>query len=128
MEPKQNMVGWFEIPTSDFKRAVNFYESVFSVKLTVQDLGQFKMALFPATDKHGAAGALVNFEASYTPSDEGVLIYFISPSDDLAKEEAKIVSSGGMVLISKRMISENMGFMGLYKDTEGNRFGIRSKN
>ena len=28
-----NAVTWFEIPTTDFERATNFYESVLDVKL-----------------------------------------------------------------------------------------------
>ena len=125
---ERNMVGWFEIPVSDLERAVSFYEKVFSVKLTVQDFGEFRMAFFPYDDVPGAAGGLVQFEKSYKPSHEGVLIYFTSPSGDLGNEEARIVEAGGKVLIPKRIISEENGYMDVFEDSEGNRIALHSAN
>jgi len=36
---KRNMVGWFEIPVADMEKAKAFYESVFRVKIDVQNFG-----------------------------------------------------------------------------------------
>ena len=126
MERKRNVVGWFEIPSSNFERAVQFYETVFDLKLAVQDLGELKMATFPSGDVPGAAGAIVFAEKFYKPSAEGVLIYFTSPSDDLANEEVRIVNAGGKILIPKRQISEENGYMCLFEDSEGNRIALHS--
>ena len=123
---KRNIVGWFEIPVTDIARAKKFYEGILSVTLTLNDLGLLKMALFPSEEGPGASGSLVQFEQVYKPSHDGVLIYFTSPSGDLANEEERIPGFGGKVLIPKRLISEEMGYMDLFEDTEGNRIALHS--
>ena len=45
------MVVWFEIPVTDMDRAKAFYETVFKVKLRLQDFGGLLMGWFP--DKGG---------------------------------------------------------------------------
>lgn len=128
MDQKRNMVGWFEIPSTNFERAVRFYQSVFDIKMAVQDLGELKMATFPSGEMPGAAGAVVYSEKFYKPSNDGILIYFTSPSGDLANEEARIVAAGGRIIIPKRQISEELGYMGLFEDSEGNRIALHSGN
>jgi predicted enzyme related to lactoylglutathione lyase len=70
MTTARNPVHWFEIPTRDLHRAKKFYEAVFTVELSLNQLGPLKMALFPMV-----AGALVKSK-HYTPSHDGTLIYF----------------------------------------------------
>ena len=127
MELNSNPVGWFEIPVSDMERAVKFYETVFSFNLEIQNFGGFEMAWFPYADKPGAPGSLVHDEKFYKPSQDGVLIYFSSPSGDLKNELDKVESAGGKVLMQKKNISEEIGFMGMISDTEGNRIALHSK-
>jgi predicted enzyme related to lactoylglutathione lyase len=123
----RNLVGWFEIPVLNMERAISFYEALFSLKMTVQEFSEFTMAFFPSEDAPGAPGSLVHYEKAYKPSRNGVLIYFTSPSGDLANEEAKIEPAGGKILISKRLISEDAGYMSLFEDTEGNRLALHSR-
>jgi predicted enzyme related to lactoylglutathione lyase len=123
----RNMVGWFEIPVTNLERAVSFYETVFSVKMSVQNFGELKMALFPSEDVPGSPGGLVHYEKSYKPSHDGVLVYFTSPSGDVANEEVKIAAAGGKVLLSKRLITEDTGYMDLFEDSEGNRLALHSR-
>ena len=33
------MVGWFEIPVANIERAKTFYDTVFGVKVQIQDFG-----------------------------------------------------------------------------------------
>ncbi|MFZ0454932.1 MAG: VOC family protein [Ignavibacteriaceae bacterium] len=127
MEINVNAVGWFEIPVSNIERAVKFYESVFGFNLERQNFGGFEMAWFPNADKPGAPGSLVHDEKFYKPSQDGVLIYFSSPSGDLKNELDKVESAGGKVLMQKKIISEEIGFMGMLSDTEGNRIAVHSK-
>jgi predicted enzyme related to lactoylglutathione lyase len=119
---KKNAVGWFEIPVSDIARAIRFYETVFDIKLARKSAGALEMALFPGI------GSLVCHETFYKPSPDGVLIYLTAHSGDLAIELARVENAGGKVLISKRQISEEMGYMGLFTDTEGNRIALQSHN
>lgn len=123
---EQNMVGWFEIPVIDMERAKNFYEQVFKIKIQVQDFHGTLMGWFPfAESKSGCAGSLIKNEA-YTPSDtKGVLIYFSSA--DVKIELDRVGSAGGKVLKDKTLISPDVGYMGLFLDSEGNRIALHSR-
>lgn len=126
---KKNPVGWFEIPVINMDRAIKFYELVFAVKLSRNLLGPLEMAWFPEVEKGmGATGSLVLHESFYKPSQDGVLIYFTSQSGDLANELNNVEAAGGQILIRKRQISEEVGYMGLFLDSEGNRIALHSRN
>lgn len=124
---KYNMVGWFEIPVADMERAIKFYETVMGVKFDRQAMGPLDMAFFPMEEGMGASGALVYHAEWYAPSMDGVLIYFTPPSGDLANELGRVEAAGGKVLQEKTLITEEIGYMGLFIDTEGNRLGIHSR-
>jgi predicted enzyme related to lactoylglutathione lyase len=86
------------------------------------------MAWFPwIEDAVGAPGSLVQMEESYKPSMDGVLIYFTSPSGDVDNEMARVEQAGGKLLLPKTHISEDVGFYGLFLDTEGIRIAIHSR-
>lgn len=69
----KSLVAFFEIPAADFGRAVMFYETVLSVKLSVYETGEEKMACFPEED--GLCPGSVSFAAGFKPSaGEGVLV------------------------------------------------------
>jgi predicted enzyme related to lactoylglutathione lyase len=124
----KNVVGWFEIPVSDLDRAIKFYEKVLDLKLTRSDMGKFQMAWFPSVeDGMGAPGSLIYSEGNYHPSQDGILIYFTSPSGDVQNEMERINAAGGEVLRPKTQISEDVGYMGLFIDSEGNRIAIHSR-
>ena len=128
MSQKQNVVGWFEIPTTDLQRAIKFYETVFGYKLEHQPMGDLEMAWFPSSEEGtGAAGTLIYHKEWYKPSTDGVLVYFTSPSGDLANELAKVEPAGGKVLQQKTLITEDIGYMGMFLDTEGNRIALHSR-
>lgn len=119
-----NQVGWFEIPVSDMRRAMDFYEHVFGVALDEQETGELKMAWFPMKeDEIGAPGSLVKGKG-YVPSDRGVLIYFTSA--DIEKACRRAAEKGGHVLQEKFSIGE-YGFVAMLRDTEGNTIGIHSR-
>ncbi|SEQ51546.1 hypothetical protein SAMN05421824_1860 [Hyunsoonleella jejuensis] len=122
---KRNMVGWFEIPVADMERAKAFYESVFQVKIDVQNFGGILMGWFPfAEGKEGAAGTLIKQE-SYIPSQEGTLVYFMC--DDVKNELDRVEAAGGQIYQPKTQISLEHGFMGVFIDTEGNRVALHSQ-
>jgi len=124
---KNNPVSWFEIPVSDMKRAVRFYETVFEFHLAVQLFGPLEMAWFPASENgRGSSGSLVLHKDFYKPSEDGILIYFSSPSGDVANELKKVDDAGGKVLFSKKLISKDIGYMAVVIDSEGNRIALHS--
>jgi hypothetical protein len=127
MEPQRNVVGWFEIPVIDIDRAIKFYETVLGIKIQKQNLGDLIMGWFPYADVPGSPGSLVYHKDFYKPSTNGVLIYFTAQSGDLKNELSKVESAGGKVLMDKKLITEDIGYMGLFVDSEGNRIAIHSR-
>jgi len=122
-----SVLPWFEIPTTDLDRAIFFYETVFG--FSMQSKPEIQMSWFMDDHANVPLGALVNHEQFYFPDEQkGVLIYFQSPSGDLDNELQKVEEAGGKVLLAKRIISEEFGFMAVIIDIEGNRIGLRSKN
>lgn len=122
------MVGWFEIPVADMDRAINFYQAVFDINISKHQMGPLLMGWFPALDsKPGAQGSLVFNKEFYNPSKtEGVLIYFTSQAADCAVELGRVEGAGGKVLQEKKLIAPDIGYMGLFIDSEGNRVAIHS--
>ena len=124
---ESNMVGWFEIPVEDMDRARTFYEAVFEVRIQVQDLNALLMGIFPfAEGKSGAWGALVKHPQFYHPSaTQGPLLYF--SCRDVQEQSERIEKAGGQVLQPKKLISEGVGYMALFIDSEGNRVALHSR-
>lgn len=128
MELSRNVVGWFEIPVQDMARAMKFYERMLDVQLDRHQLGPLDMAWFPALeDAGGAAGSLVKQPEHYQPSTEGVLVYFTAHSGNLQNELNRVKNAGGKVLQEKTQISEEIGYMALFLDSEGNRIALHSR-
>jgi predicted enzyme related to lactoylglutathione lyase len=112
---------WIEIPATDIQRAQTFYETVFEEKTQLLDMGEFKMAIFTT-----GGFALCQYPGVYKPSTDGVLVY-LNANPDLSSILDKVSPAGGEILIEKRQISPEQGYMAVLLDTEGNRLGLRSK-
>ena len=122
------MVGWFEIPVMDMTRAQQFYEKVFDIKIHIVEMGETTMGWFPFPkdpQARGAGGSLIKNTTHYKPSDNGTLIYFSSA--EITHELSRVVEAGGQVLKEKTMISEDIGYMALFLDSEGNRIALHSR-
>ncbi len=120
---KTHIANWFEIPVKDMGKARKFYEKVFDVELSFEEMGGMKLAMFPFTqDAPGAAGALVQGE-SYEPSRAGTVVYFTV--EDIPETLRRINANGGKTIMPKTSIGE-YGFIAHYEDTEGNRLALHS--
>jgi uncharacterized protein len=118
-----HIINWFEIPVSDFERGKKFYESILQVTLDVQEFQNMKMAFFPG-DKESVSGSLCYGEW-YTPSPDGTVIY-LNANPDLSTVLDRVVKAGGNVIMPKKEISPEYGFMALFHDSEGNRIALHS--
>ncbi|MCX2743501.1 VOC family protein [Mangrovivirga sp. M17] len=116
-----SLISWFEIPVDDMDRAKKFYDTIFDIDIDIQDLGEFKMGIFPF-DQVG--GALVKNEY-YKTGQQGPLIY-LNANPDLETVQERIEGAGGTIMIHKRQISPEHGFMAVFSDTEGNRLALHS--
>lgn len=124
MAAEMNPINWFEIPVNDLDRAKAFYAYVFGYELSVNDLGELKMAWFPMyQDAPGASGSLVKSN-EYTPSHTGAVVYFAV--EDIEETLKKVEEKGGKILYPKKSIGE-YGFVAHFEDCEGNRIALHSR-
>lgn len=121
------MVGWFEIPVTDMKRAKLFYETVFNIEISVHDMNDLIMGWFPFVEGgSGASGSLVQHKDFYFPSERmGSLLYF--SCENLQQQLERVEDAGGKILQPKKQISENHGYMAVFLDSEGNRLALHSQ-
>ncbi len=115
------LIEWVEIPSLDFKRAVNFYDQVFKLSLEALDFGTEKMACFP-----GGEGAIF-YKEGYKPSDNGVIVN-LNVADNIEQTSIRIEENGGKIIVPKTKIeAEGRGYFALCTDSEGNRIGLYEK-
>jgi uncharacterized protein len=119
----KNTAVWFEIPSTDFSRAVSFYEQVFKVKLNPEEMGGHRMGIFPHAGE-AISGCVIHGEG-YAPSAMGSVVY-LNGTSDLAEPLARVEKSGGKVVVPKTKISDEIGYFAHFLDTEGNRVGLYS--
>ncbi|MCZ6760886.1 MAG: VOC family protein [Gemmatimonadetes bacterium] len=119
-----NAINWFEIPANNFDRAVTFYSTVLDCEMQRMDLDGFRMAIFPHSEG-GVGGAVCSHDEFYTPSAEGTLVY-LNGGDDLSVPLSRVAAAGGTVVMDKKKISDEHGYMAVFKDSEGNRVALHS--
>jgi len=119
----KNLISIVEIPTSDFSRAVDFYQTVLAISIEEAMMGETRMGVMPANGETVNV-VLVN-GSDYKPTVEGTVLYF-NAGNDLQPMLDKIEKNGGQVIVPKTEISPEMGFFALFIDTEGNRLGLHS--
>lgn len=119
----ENLINWFEIPATDFNRAVSFYKAILGVEIQETEMFGTKMGFFP-TDGKNVSGAIVK-GADYKPSMDGVLAY-LNGGKDLQTVLDKIENNNGKIIVPKTQISPEMGYFGMFIDTEGNKIAVHS--
>src|SRR5438128_18955 len=127
MTSKENSLNWFEISVSDINRAKAFYETIFGIKMETQNMMGMEMASFPYEPGTGkASGALVQ-SSMHQPSHNGVKLY-LNGNPDLSEALSKVETAGGKVLMPKTKISDDIGFMAIFTDTESNSIAMHSQH
>ena len=125
MDSSVNTLNWFEIPVSDITRAKKFYEAVFDIEMPQMDMAGMKMAMFPSENMNGkVSGALVE-GPMYKPSMDGAKIYF-NGNPDLGVALGKVEAAGGKIIMPKTKITDDIGYMGFFIDSEGNAVAMHS--
>ena len=88
---------------------------------------KMQMAYFPAVPGSGkASGALVK-SGFHKPSKEGCVIY-LNANPDLTAVLEKIEAEGGKILMPKTKITDEVGYMAFFEDTEGNSVALHSQH
>lgn len=119
----KRLISFFEIPTTDFKRAVKFYENVLCIQFSIFECEDEKMAFFP--EEEGNAPGAISYGKDFFPSKDGVLIHF--HVNDMEDTVLRIKQNGGKIVREKTKIeADGMGYFSLFIDSEGNRLGLYS--
>jgi uncharacterized protein len=123
----KHAISWFEIPATNLERAQKFYETIFGLTLAPMDLPNIRMRMFPVENMmDGIGGAIVDSGGFHRPSaTEGPLIY-LNGNPDVQLVLDKVEGAGGKILVPKTLISDDIGHMAVFLDTEGNRIAIHS--
>lgn len=118
-------ITWFEIPVTGWSRAKKFYQTLLNVDIEEREIGHSLMGIL-GTPEDGINGAIVLHEW-YIPSEHGVLLYF-DAGENLNPMLARAEAAGATVLIPKTHVSEEIGYMAAFRDTEGNRIALHSRS
>jgi len=113
-----NSIVHFEIPADDVQRAIKFYKTAFGWKIS----DPWKMDyFFVETRKKGEDGINGGLMQRKMP-DQPFMNYIMTKSID--KSLQKVEQAGGVVVMPKQEIGQNMGWIAAFKDTEGNIMGF----
>ena len=121
MKPNNKIFTWVEIPVTDFNRAKKFYEGLLGLPIHESEVGGVMHGFWGHTE-NSVGGAIV---MEGTPSKTGNLVYF-DGGEDLNNYLAKVNDLGGEVLLNKTLIAKEIGYQGIFMDTEGNRLAFWS--
>lgn len=121
----ENLINWLEIPATDISRAVSFYIAILDLDIKETEMFGTKMGFFP-TDGNNVSGAIVQGD-DYKPSTNGVIAY-LNGGNDLQNVLDKVENNNGKIIVPKTQISPDMGYFGMFIDTEGNKMAVHSIN
>lgn len=120
----QTKVNWFAIPSTDFARAVGFYETIFDIKLKPEQSGEFTLGMFTA--QNGDSIGCVIYGQSLVPSENGTVLY-LDATSGIDAVLARIPEAGGRILTEKTELPHNRGFIAHFFDTEGNHLALHAE-
>ncbi len=118
-----NALNWFEIPVTDLARAKEFYGRVLQADLREESMTGREMAILPYEDG-GVGGALIKGE-HHVPSAQGTIVY-LNAGDDLAGALSRVEAAGGKVVMGATRLSDQIGSIAMFLDSEGNRMALHS--
>ena len=121
----KNAINWFEIPATDFDRAVRFYSAIYDNDMPTRDMEHIKMGFF--SHEQGQVGGAVVSGDGYHPSQDGAKVY-LNGGADLSAVLDRVETAGGSVVTGKTEISPEIGYFAIIQDTEGNHVYLHSMN
>lgn len=118
-----NAINWFEIPATDFDRAVKFYETALGISMHREVFAGDPNAFFPYAQGQGVGGSVV--KADYAnPGSGGAVVYLNAGThQQLEAALARVEAAGGSVLRPATDLGE-IGTIAFIRDTEGNHVGL----
>lgn len=126
MSKNTNAINWFEIPAADIVRAKKFYEAIFEIEMHEMEMGGMKMAGFPGDGSNAKVGGALVQSNMHKVSTEGGTILYLNGNPDLQIVLDRITTAGGTVVMPKTLITEQIGYMAFFVDSEGNTIALHS--
>ena len=122
----KHAISWFEIPSSNFDRAVKFYGNILGEPLRIEESGGIKNGVFPYVnnDANEAIGGAVVLNPHFKPSENGTCIY-LDINGKLDEVLGREPHAGGKVLMPRTDIG--FGLIALILDSEGNKVGLHTE-
>ena len=124
MSEVKHAATWFEIPSTDFNRAREFYGAIFGYELPTYPMGDHEMAFF-LCDRDAVGGAVIHGPGRI-PSADGTTVYLYA-GDDLSTVLDKIEGAGGTVILPKIKVTDEIGHIAMFIDSEGNKVALHSR-
>jgi uncharacterized protein len=126
----ENTVVWADIPVKDLDRAMKFYGNVLQHEFQKVE-GMDGIALpapppgFDPSQMQGPAPVSIDLavSAENSPSTDGCTIYLNSGGDPEGMLQ-RAAEAGGEILRPVEFMGDMVGYVGFFKDTEGNRIGV----
>ncbi len=128
MEFVKDAIAWFEIPVADFERARKFYEQIFDFEMPVMEMGPVRMGILLYDRENNGVGGAICFGEGYQPAGTGGPKVYLNGGNDLNVVLKKVPAAGGQIILDKGLIAEDIGYMGFFRDTEGNVLGLHSQH
>ncbi|HYA10127.1 MAG TPA: VOC family protein [Thermoplasmata archaeon] len=119
-------VGHFEIPADKPERARKFYSATFGWKMTQVPGMEYTMVSTGPADERGRPKAPGYIGGGVVPRgghvEHPVVTILV---EEITEAEKAIEKNGGKILQRKAPVGDgSMGFMGYFKDPEGNTVGL----
>ncbi|MEM1130248.1 MAG: VOC family protein [Pseudomonadota bacterium] len=112
---------WTEIPVSDLKKAITFYETVTGAEMVVTQMGPYETAVFPVTDPaNGVSGHL--YEGKPAGDGTGPTIHMMF--DGKLEDAAERVRAAGGKVVSDEPVSIPEGRFVYCMDPDGNSISL----
>jgi uncharacterized protein len=122
IQKMKKLISWIDIPATDFKRAVNFYNNVLETNLEVFECGTEKMACFPTGE------GSISCAPGFNPSPDGSLVSF-NTGANIDAAIVRVEQNGGKIVTPKtKILVEGKGYFAVFIDTEGNKVGLYGDN
>jgi len=116
-----NSIGYFEIQSSDPKRELKFYQTVFGWKFIKEDYVPLE---YYRIETNGINGGLLKRPAKIPPPESGTNAFVCSIQvANFDNTEKRILENGGLVALPKFAIPGRC-WQGYFLDADNNTFGI----
>ena len=117
-----HQVVWFDIPSTDVDRAIQFYSAVLGTEVSKVESPAGVLGILPH-EKDDVAGCIFQKEGD-APSANGPLLYF-NVQGRLEEATSLVEKNGGKIVQPAHSIAPH-GSRSVVMDSEGNRIALHS--